>query len=67
MNQTLKISYRKAGSATWHGALKDATGRFVWVCEHNHQNRDNGSDVAGRSARGCAEMERRRRFQCEAA
>jgi hypothetical protein len=62
----LRISYKKAGTG-WRGALKDESGKTVWVCEHRHANRDNGSWLNGASARGCAADERRRREQGKAA
>lgn len=54
---TIRPSYRKAGHAGWRGALRDASGRIVWECEHVHRNRDQGS-----SACQCAGAEWTRRF-----
>lgn len=40
-------------SGLWHGAIKVGSS-VVWKCGHNHRNRDQGSNFAGRSACECA-------------
>jgi hypothetical protein len=62
----LKITYRSSGTM-WKGALKNAGGKIVWVCDHHHKNRDNGTWTFGISARGCARNELYRRFKCQGA
>ena len=61
----LRITYKSAGSF-WKGALKNDAGT-VWVCDHFHKNRDNGTVTFGQCARGCARAELFRRFSAKSA